>query len=151
MPSEIRDVAADFEMLDWNDPQSTHVMTAGVLKDDLTGRILKMTTASSRQRHELLDESRRIINAMRTLNLEHFRASLFISRVLTELEQELFQLVGKIPQNTSSVMGRCNVCDEALLAIPEEEVVPFCPRCAANILPLLEKLASDEGFGTVYI
>jgi hypothetical protein len=142
-------------MLNLDHPQSKHVFAASNLEDSVFERAKLMTLVPSARRRELLGECEPKLAAMRTLNTEHFDNSERISEVIDDLARRLNQLAnlgnGQVSSDHSKGEGNCSVCGTAIknfVAVPSLPREIYCGRCLDIVMPAIEKLRSDDGFGT---
>jgi len=108
-------------MLDLNHPQTEHVFAAARLEDAVFECAKRIVSAQPSERPGLLASCQQSIDAMRTLNSERFGRSASIASAIDELHRAMRSL--------------------AASASPEMNIVH----------PAFTRLASDEGFGTVWI
>src|SRR5437764_11593784 len=108
-------------MLDLNHPQTEHIFSAARLQDAVLECAKRIVSVQASGRSELLTSCARSIDAMRTLNSEHFDSSASIASAIDELSAAMHSLAASGSPGMSIVQ------------------------------PALTKLDSDEGFGTVWI
>jgi hypothetical protein len=108
-------------MLDPNHPRTTHIFTASRLEDGVLDGAKQIVAARPAEREKILAECERRIEEMRRLNSEHFHSSPSITKAIDEFQAAL----------------RALAADRAPLL--------------EMILPALERLRSDDGFGTGWI
>jgi hypothetical protein len=108
-------------MLDLSHPQTEHIFAAGRLEDSVRIAARRIIAAPAAERRALLAQFEGIFDKMRTLNLEHFAGSRFISEGIDDLQQAL---------------RRLTETDQAHFDI---------------IMPALTRLSSAEGFQTEFI
>jgi hypothetical protein len=108
-------------MLDLNHPQTKHIFAASNLEDAVLGAARQIVAARPSERQHILDTSEETFNRMRKLNSEHFANSSSIAKAIDEL------------------------CEAFRTFAAHTE-----PRLEM-LLPALENLRSDAGFGTVWI
>jgi hypothetical protein len=142
-------------MLNLDHPQSKHIFAASNLEDFILERAKLMTLVPSARRRELLGDCEPKLAAMRDPNKEHFENSKVISEAIDDLARRLNQLAnlgnGQVTSDHSNGEGNCSVCGTAIknfvfvASLPREI---YCGHCLDIVMPAIEKLRSEDGFGT---
>jgi len=135
-------------MLDLKHPQTKWIFDAAHEGDAILG-FAKLMTLLPPQRQQLLPRVARPIERLRRLNREHFDASSFIERAISDLEAGC-KSIASLPSTESRLDGRgpCPVCGSAIKHLPEYYDMTYCGHCLKTIADARERLASSEGFGT---
>jgi hypothetical protein len=136
-------------MLDFKHPQTRWIFDASRECDAILGFAKLMTLLPTSQRQQLLPRIARPISHLSQLNTEHFGASPFIERAISDLEAGC-EAIASLQSTESRLDGRgtCPVCDSAIKHIPEYDDMTYCGHCLSTIDDARERLASSEGFGT---
>jgi hypothetical protein len=105
-------------MLKSDHPQSEHIFAAARLEDSVLTMAKSIVSSPAAKRHLLVTQSDQTLAKMRSLNLEHFSGSRFISETIDDLQKAVHRLA-EIDQPSLDI-----------------------------IMPVLTRLGSAEGFGT---
>lgn len=117
--------------------------------DAILGFAQLMTLLPTQQRQQLLLRVARPFDRLRRLNREHFGASAFIDRAISDLEAGCRGIANL--QSTESHLdgrGNCPVCASAITHLPEYHHMTYCGQCMRALDDPRERLNGPEGFGT---
>ena len=135
-------------MLDLKHPQTQWIFDASREDDAILSFAKLMTLLPTPQRQQLLQRIARPIVRLRRLNREHFGASPFIERAISDLEAGC-QSIASLQSTESHLdgQGTCPVCGSAIKHLPEYHDMTYCGHCLSTIDDARKRLASSEGFG----
>ena len=136
-------------MLDVKHPQTKWIFDASREADAILSFAKLMTLLPTPQRQQLLLRVTRPIDQLRRLNREHFGASSFIDRAISDLEAGC-QSIASLQSTESHLDGRgtCPVCGAAIKHLPEYHDTTYCGQCLRALDDARGRLDSAEGFGT---
>ena len=139
-------------MLDLSHPKSRWVFDASHQGDAILTFAKLMTLLPTPQREQLLLRIARPIERLRHLNREHFDASSFIERAISDLEAGC-KSIASLQSSESRLDGRgtCPVCGCAIEDLPEYSDMTYCGQCLKAIDDPRKRLASGKGFCTFAI
>jgi hypothetical protein len=136
-------------MLDLKHPQTKWIFDASREADAIISFAKLMTLLPTPQRQQLLLHVAPPLDRLRRLNREHFGASSFIDRAISDLEAGC-QSIASLQSTQSHLDGRgtCSVCGSAIKHLPEYHTMTYCGQCLRAIDDARGRLDSSEGFGT---
>jgi hypothetical protein len=135
-------------MLNRNHPQTKWIFAASRHDDAVLTLAKLMTLLPTIERQQLLGRIARHIERLHRLNREHFNASAFIERAISDLESAC-RSIANLQSGESRLDGRgtCPVCSSAITDLPDHDDV-YCARCLDIVSDARRRLDSSEGFGT---
>ena len=139
-------------MLDLKHPQTKWIFDASREDAAILSFAKLMTLLPTPQRQQILSRVARPIERLRRLNREHFGASSFIERAISDLEAGCHSIASL--QSTESRLdgrGTCPVCGSEINHIPEYHDMTYCRQCLSALDDARQRLESSEGFGTYAI
>jgi len=146
-------------MLDLDNPQTQYIFAAAKMSDDLMIKAEQMTLLSREYRGILLEDCFEVLNAMRRLNREQFKASERNAKAVDAIEAALNQLAhlndDSITEDKTDGEGYCAACG-SLITIQQPPSYSLssrprirCDCCMKIFWPARTKL--QNAFGIMFI